>query len=61
MSTVVVDRTLGEKLRAATGVIEIRDEAGELIGIFDKVSKGSDPSSRQSRTDSGDPTDDQNY
>jgi hypothetical protein len=39
MSTVIVDRAMRDKLFAATGEVEIRDEAGELIGVLKKTPK----------------------
>lgn len=34
MSTITVDQTTSTNLRRATGAVEIRDEQGEVIGVF---------------------------
>ena len=34
MSSVTVDQSLSNNLRRATGAVEVRDERGEVIGVF---------------------------
>ena len=34
MSTIVIDAVLRERFLAAGGVVEVRDESGELVGKF---------------------------
>jgi hypothetical protein len=39
MSTVIIDGATRDKLLAASGVVEVRDEAGNLIGQFTKFTQ----------------------
>jgi hypothetical protein len=48
MSTIVIDAATRERLLAAGGVVEVRDEGGELVGKFIAASPaGGTPRLRQ--------------
>ena len=46
MSSVIVDQKLSSNLRRATGAVEVRDERGEVIGVFSPFFRSNEEFSR---------------